>query len=116
MIPNSRSPLDSRYDVLFKDLITAGWNVKSDGNVEAPSGHFAIVEIPSHPGELLEMQNALDSVDYDWPEPGWYFCVENDLGQIFAYSVTKEEAEEMYVADQLALEYWYEAEDEGVGE
>jgi hypothetical protein len=94
------------YDSLFKDLITAGWNVSSDGHVEAPQGFFAIVEIPSHPGELRDMMEALDSMDYDWPEAGWYFTVENSDGIIFVYRVDKAAAEILFEAYAKAYAEW----------
>lgn len=78
------------FDYLFKELITAGWNVNSGGDVESPYGHFATVEIPLDNGELTEMGDAMDwSEDQPVPHRGWYFCRENSDGIIFVYHSTE---------------------------
>jgi hypothetical protein len=76
----------SKWDALFKEIITAGWAVKSDGHVESPQGYFAVVEIPDHQGELDEMKDALDLLPgEEMPPSGWYFTIENNQGLIFVY-------------------------------
>ena len=81
--------LDSVYDPIFKAIISAGWNVSSDGDVESMTGHFSLTEIPSHSKELLDMQEAVDPsrlyLESPWPTPGWYVTTENSDGQIFVY-------------------------------
>lgn len=72
-------------DAAFKQIITAGWNVKSGGDVESPQGFFAVIEIPAHKGELADMIDAVELSDEDvatLPQAGWYFTVENEHGQI----------------------------------
>jgi hypothetical protein len=85
-----------QFDRLFKELVTIEWCVKSDGHVESPQGYFAIVEIPSHPGELNEMMEAL-STPYDFPASGWFITVEDNMGFIFVYRTSGEaQANELY--------------------
>lgn len=102
----------SKYDRLFKDLVSAEWCVKSDGNVEAPTGYFSITEIPEHPGELADMKSAVeqDQDSYEeWPEPGWYFTTENSDGMIRVYATDKGAAEILY---QSYLKQYAEWDDE----
>ena len=88
-----------RYDNLFKSIISAGWANKSDGNVEAPTGAFAVVEIPRPLGELAEMKAAVEDPDlekFDWPPPAFYFCSENSLGQIYVWQLPEAKAWAMF--------------------
>jgi hypothetical protein len=103
----------SKHDNLFKELITAGWCVKSDGNVEAPTGYFSITEIPDHHGELVEMRDAItcdadrapDEYQFldNWPESGWYFTTENSDGIIYVYKVDKVSANRFF--DEYSRQY-----------
>lgn len=70
------------YEAAFKQIITAGWAVKSDGHVESPSGFFAQVEIPGHWAELRDMLDAVELTreDVDGLEQGWYVTKENSDG------------------------------------
>lgn len=99
--------LDSQYDSLFKAIISAGWNVKSDGHVEASAGFFALTEIPDNMPELEQMQEAVDNsatVDTDWPDAGWYVSTENSDGIIFVYEFpSKSAAEDAY--EKLEADY-----------
>lgn len=91
-LPSLNTPateLASKYDNLFKTIISAGWAVASDGNVEAPSGYFARVEIPAG----SERDSFIDMLS-EWPdlvklfgeiEPGWYLTQENESGIIWVY-------------------------------
>lgn len=105
-----------QHDGLFREIITAGWAVKSDGNVEAPSGAFSIVEIPDHTGELIEMRDAItcdenrppDQYQFldAWPKAGWYFVTENSIGQVYRAKLSKEQAEEMYRLYEAVFADW----------
>lgn len=44
----------------FRAIVTAGWANESDGNVEAPTGHFAYVTI-----EENEVSDVLDAIGFD---------------------------------------------------
>lgn len=64
----------------FRQIVTAGWANLSDGNVEAPTGHFALVHI-----EPAEMRELMEAVFEDEPEPvtiypGSYLVLEDSDG------------------------------------
>lgn len=86
----------SQYDNLFKQIITAGWAVQSDGDVESSWGYFSLIEIPSHEGEFTELMDALELDDEDenllraLPR-GWYISIESSDGFIYVYEVTSGE-------------------------
>jgi hypothetical protein len=89
----------SLYDNLFKTIVCGGWNIKSDGDVESPSGFFALVEIPKPGGELDEMSGALE-LDEEMQRQiedlassistGWFVTHENSDGLIFVYEMPSE--------------------------
>jgi hypothetical protein len=95
---------------VFRSIITAGWNVKSDGDVEANTGHFAIVEIPEHEGERNQMRDAvfLDELDpaevFDTIQAGWYFVVENSQGNV-SFVQAKNEADAYRLFQTAEAEY-----------
>ena len=72
----------------FRAVVTAGWGVKSSGDVEAPTGHFAVVEIPEHAGERAEMRAAVFDGDaeaaegFDCLDAGWYLVTEDSNGNV----------------------------------
>lgn len=80
-------PMNSNRELenAFKQIITAGWAMKSDGNVEAPCGYFA--KIPIAPNELSELLDAV--FDGDVPEvtiqPGYYFTKEDSAGNMWIW-------------------------------
>lgn len=82
------SVVRSHYDPLFKAIITAGQARDTDGEVDSPTGHFALIEIPEYLHELAAMRDEVDpdsSLTNDWPESGWYFATENSDGVITVY-------------------------------
>jgi len=50
----------------FQQIVTSGWANLSEGDVEAPTGHFALIHI--EPNELAELTDAVFS-DGDYPGP-----------------------------------------------
>lgn len=63
----------------FKAIVDALWGVMSSGAFEAPTGHFAVVEIPDHDGERAEMADAVfdgASETFESLETGWYFVIQ----------------------------------------
>ena len=116
--PQSPRLVAQRYDNLFKYIISSGWGVKSDGSVEAASHFFAMVEIPSHPGERKEMHDALfhdEQLTGDYKQyfgelpPGWYFTVEDEFGLIWVYEMRdKADAEHAYEAHEKIYQMWCE--------
>lgn len=74
-------------DTAFKAIVAAGWAMKSDGNVEAPTGYFA--KIPISKEELPELMDAVfghvDDPDEVTIEPGYYVTKENSDGIIWIW-------------------------------
>lgn len=66
---------------LARDLqrvVTAGWANQSDGNVEAPTGHFAKIII--EPNELNELVNAVFDGEDCLLGAGYYLLTEDSDG------------------------------------
>jgi hypothetical protein len=107
-ISNNLQP--DKYDALFKEIVLAGWATRSDGNVDSPTGYFAVVEIPDHLHELAEMRDAVDpdsSLVTDWPESGWYVTVENSDGLIWVFRAGSQlQADTAYDEQVLAYADW----------
>jgi hypothetical protein len=99
----------SNWDNCFKSIVTGEWGVKSDGDVEAPSGYFALVEVPLNLRERADMvdacRNNFDN-DEDWftIEPGWYITSENNQGLIYVWKMPDKSAAEICY-DGLQREY-----------
>lgn len=72
-------------DDAFRQIISAGWNVTSGGDVEGPFGHYAVVEIPFHQGEFDQLVDAseLTSEQVGTLVRGYYFVAENSDGMMF---------------------------------
>jgi hypothetical protein len=91
----------------FKQIITAGWAMKSDGDVEAPTGHFAAIPINS-----AEMPELLDAVfGDDRPEveidPGCYFAKEDSAGNMWLWCFgSAYEMNSMYERYRREYEEW----------
>lgn len=64
----------------FRQIVTAGWANLSDGDVESPMGHFAVVHI--EPAELRELVDAVfeDDAEFGTIYPGSYLVVEDSDG------------------------------------
>lgn len=64
----------------FRQIVTAGWSEQSDGDVSAPTGHFALIPLP--PADLSELIDAC----FDGEDPGvkieagFYVLVEDSDG------------------------------------
>ena len=102
-------PMNSGRDLdnAFKQIISAGWAMKSDGNVEAPCGYFA--KIPIEPNELDELMNAV--FDDDPPEsriePGYYVTKEDSNGLIWIWKYdSKFMMDSMYAAFEREYIAW----------
>lgn len=57
----------------------------SSGAFEAPTGRFAVVEIPEHPGERAEMREAVfdgTSETFDGMETGWFFVIQRSTSDL----------------------------------
>jgi hypothetical protein len=114
--PLGSSFIDSRFDNIFKTIVSSEWCVRSDGNVESNTGYFSITEIPDHTGErgqFAELFDADELATFEDLKSGWYITVENNQGLIFVYpQATEKVAWRQY--NDLNKEYgeWELAEDE----
>lgn len=111
-MPNFDPDLQSElYDNSFKQIISGGWAQQSDGNVEAPTGFFALIPI-SREDLKREGGSLWDAIfnedDYsrslEVPRPGYYVTTENEQGIIWVYRYSDlNSASAMY--DKLEDEY-----------
>lgn len=97
----------------FRSIVTAGWNVKSGGDVESATGHFAIVEIPAHAGERAEMRDAVfsDNPDekkvFDSIPAGWFMVIEDSQGNVgLVKADDKSEADQMFENAEAEYAEW----------
>ena len=69
----------------FRQIVTAGWGNMSDGDVEAPCGHFAAVSI--EPNEMRELMDAVFEDEANRPTiyPGDYLVCEDSDGNTEVY-------------------------------
>lgn len=95
---------------VYRSIISAGWAVKSGGDVEASTGHYAVLEIPAHPGERAEMREAVFGEDeteaavFDSAASGWFFVVEGSSGNI-SYAVCNGEPDAMSLFNEAEVHY-----------
>lgn len=79
--------MKSNLETLMQAFISGGWANMSGGTVEAPTGHFAIVEIEPNRKELREaFEDDLfpeELVFFDACEVGTYLVVEDSNGSVF---------------------------------
>ena len=104
----------------FRSIVSAGWNVKSGGEADAPTGHFAIVEIPIHDGERAEMRDAVfsDSPEegeaFDTIPAGWFMVIEDFQGNVGLVKLDHEaEANKLFQHYEKAYAEWAEDGEEG---
>lgn len=117
--------MKTALELAMQAIISAGWNNQSDGDVEAPTGHFAIVERPAHPGELNDILAAIEDQDdpdnihmihaFEELQAGFYEVVETDMGHVhIAGPVTSEQATEWFQGEQHAFTMWADIESHGL--
>jgi hypothetical protein len=104
----------SMYDNAFKQIISAGWAEKTEGTVDSPIGHLALIPIPYN--EHAELADAIfRDIDSNEPvpPPGYYIAQENGQGFITVYSYDEKWAMEADWANAMD-EYndWYGSEEE----
>jgi hypothetical protein len=104
-------PMNSGRDLenAFKQIITAGWAMKSDGNVEAPCGYFA--KIPIEPNELSDLLDAVFDGEHPGEEaniePGYYVTKEDSAGNIWIWKYdSKFMMDSMYTAFEREYAEW----------
>lgn len=72
-----RSNLESALDA----LVSAGWANSSDGDVEAPTGHFAIIDATTERATMGDVLEDTGLTIYDVPV-AWFVVVTDSLGFI----------------------------------
>lgn len=63
-------------------LVTAGWANASDGDVESPTGHFALIDLTTEREAMAEL---LDD-DEILPDPAWYVVIVDTIGNRYVES------------------------------
>ena len=103
--------LDSRHDKILHTLITWGWANQSDGDVQAPTGYFALMEVPDGDSqwqsvvEECRVSLRLDTSDRDTvPAPGWYILQETDQGIKYTFE-TRNQLHAEFLDKALVEEY-----------
>ena len=105
--------MKTALESIMQALITAGWNNKSNGDVESPTGHYAVVEIPKDDNELADMVDAIldmatgaEIVALCTSGRGFYTVTENSYGHVFINGP--------YTEKQTTE--WFESKDDAYGE
>lgn len=114
--------MKTALESIMQTIITAGWSNKSDGTVESPQGHFAVVEIPEKREELvamvdaiLDMTNGEEVVALCTATRGFYFVVEDDQGNVYVNGAYSEaSANLLFEKAQAVLVKWHEANEEDI--
>lgn len=108
----------SYADNIFSILSDHMYAEEVSGTTEAPTGYFALVEVPSHPAERAQMFKDLeaiiqpDKIQRHAVEPGWYVVISTDQG--YTYPVPYDSEGEARIAfDAMVDEYdLWDSEDE----
>jgi hypothetical protein len=94
----------------YRAIIDAGWGVMSSGAFEAPTGRFAVVEIPEHDGERTEMREAVfdgDSETFDNMEAGWFFICQRSITDLtYGKCKNRDYALARFALARAAYEEW----------
>lgn len=114
--------MKTALESIMQAIITAGWNKISDGDVNAPIGHFAIVEIPQNNNELAEIVDAIldvttgeEVVTLCTAPRGWYHVREDSDGIVYIDGPhTEITANRIYEAHQATYNEWHEANEEDI--
>jgi hypothetical protein len=82
----------------FRQIVTAGWSEQSDGDVSAPSGHFALIPLSAR--DLPELVDAC----FDGEDPGvligngHYILIEDSDGNSTLHVYAPDTPENAYLA------------------
>ena len=63
----------------LRALVTAGWANESDGHVDSPMGHFAIIDLVN---DRHEMADVLEIDEDELPAAHYYLVVEDSNGNV----------------------------------
>lgn len=104
-------------DGAFRSLVTGGWANESSGDVEAPCGHFALIDMTT---ERAMMRDVLEETGeaqlIEEIEPAWYIVVTDSQGFV-GHMRCDSEAQARFQYDTLEAAYgeWL-GDDEGEGD
>lgn len=100
--------MPARYDSVFKAIVGSDWPDDRSGNVESPSGYFALLYIPEDDEpEHDTFKTELPIWDSNCPHAGWYITTEDGCGTIWAYSMPEEwEARRAFDALEADYDAW----------
>lgn len=109
--------MKTALELAMQAIISAGWNIQSDGEVDSPTGHFAIVERPAHPGELNDMLAAIEDQEdpdnihiihaFEELNAGFYEVIEDSNGLVHINGpVSREQANTWFHATESAYSQW----------
>jgi hypothetical protein len=98
-------------EVMFQAIITAGWANRSTGEVEAPTGHVAIVDLSTEREMLAEVLEEPDLIAaLEETEPGWYVVTEDGAGFVaVAGPMSETEALGRFLAADAEHTDWLES-------
>lgn len=102
--------MGNHCDATFREIVTAGWANRSDGDVESPTGAFALVTIT-----LAELPELMEAVGIDWHLDaakqdlvGSFNVIENEQGQVWVLRYDSAKSATLaYEARVQSFERWH---------
>lgn len=91
------------YEAAARAIVTAGWANETDGHVDSPVGHFAIVDLTTERTIIADIL-AEDDLTLEGLPPAWYIVSEDDQGNVAVLQYDTE-AEARRAFDYLAGRY-----------
>lgn len=111
--------MKSNTVLALESIINAGWNVTSSGDVESPTGHFAIVERPTNPVELAQIIETLEDSEqakaFTALPTGFYAVITDTRGDVtYSQALTEPTAMRWFQGVQHAYDMWADTELHGL--
>lgn len=111
--------MKTAIELAMQAIISAGFNETSDGDVESPTGHFAVIERPEDPKELAGILESINDPEeqeaFSAHEVGFYEVIENSQGFVYINGpVDRATAMVWFNANQYAYTLWAEKEHHGL--
>ena len=108
--------MKSNTVLALESIINAGWNVTSSGDVESPTGHFAIVERPTNPVELAQIIESLEDAEqaqaFTALPTGFYAVITDTRGNVtYSQALTEPTAMRWFRQSEHMYSNWLEPED-----
>lgn len=101
-------------DGAFRSLVTAGWANESSGDVEAPCGHFALIDMTTERDMMRSILEETDEAEcMDEIESAWYIVVTDSQGFV-GHMQCDSEAQARFQFDELEAQYgdWLGSDDD----